>query len=991
MDMILVKIFATALALSEVTTQSQAVKTHFDPVQDRAEVVQILRDGCAHMRQAFDIESINLDDLIATALNDPKAVAGDIKAFHGINFADLNTAYHQFCKNENVASPVVDLGQVIEFFNNAAADLPDPARLKGRKLPSMSVVLDGKGGTFASVFEPRNRRVWVSLAKIPDSVQKAFIAAEDRRFFQHHGVDERGIIRAFIGNLADPGRPQGGSTITQQVVKNLLVGDDVTYERKIREMIVASRVESTLSKPEILELYLNSAYLGRGAWGVEMAARSYFGKSAKDLTIAEGAMLAGLLKGPSFFNPDRHPERAKERLAYVLSRMKEDGVISAEEKDRALAAPPKLLAFEQRRRDSGLHFIDFLGREAKADGVASLTAEPYTVHSTINAALQREAETALQEGLARYELSSGRAQFRGPEANIGDAIQKLSATAGATAATTGGLPTWQQALQALRLPLSDVHWEPAVILDKGGKRGDGAMRVGIRDGRVLPLNAANWQAKRNLGLYDVVYVRVIDTRTVAKPKNAGGAPGTVAVGGRAELRVRPTVQGAALVLENKTGRILAMAGSFSYGLSQLNRTSQTQRQPGSAMKPLTYLTALQAGLQPNTLVSDDAITLSPIGSGAGTGIIAREYGSALREEYYWSPRNADGGVGGLFTMRRGLENSVNVVTAHLLDGGISADPERSLDEVCATAVAAKIYTDCVRYYPFVLGAQPVRMIDLAAFYAAVANEGALPKPHAIDSIEADGHTVFQYPNAPLPFIGAADRTSFYQLKTMLQGVVARGTARAIGGLSPYVAGKTGTTEDAVDGWFVGFTNDITIAVWVGYDNGDGKRRSLGTNATGARVALPIFEPILQAVWAQGIAPKTPLSGPSPEAKRHLVDLPIDYVSGSRIGGNQYGGQYSGQGFIEHFRVEADGKVNETQYQLVSHQDVDSPRYGEGESGSEQGWGAWGWGSRGRGTTYYPGAQQGYQPAPQRPVARAPFQFPWSNWDDRRGFFGDRPY
>src|ERR1700751_81267 len=323
MDMILVKIFATALAL----------KTHFDPVQDRAEVVQILRDGCAHMRQAFDIESINLDDLIATALNDPKAVAGDIKAFHGINFADLNTAYHQFCKNENVANPVVDLGQVIEFFNNATADLPDPARLKGRKLPSMSVVLDGKGGTFANVFEPRNRRVWVPLAKIPDLVQKAFIAAEDRRFFQHHGVDERGIIRAFIGNLGGSGRPQGGSTITQQVVKNLLVGDDVTYERKIREMIVASRVESTLSQTEILELYLNTAYLGRGSWGIEMAARSYFGKPAKDLTLAEGAMLAGLLKGPSFYNPDPHPDRARERLTYVLGRMQEDGVISAEQKN----------------------------------------------------------------------------------------------------------------------------------------------------------------------------------------------------------------------------------------------------------------------------------------------------------------------------------------------------------------------------------------------------------------------------------------------------------------------------------------------------------------------------------------------------------------------------------------------------------------------------------------------------------------------------------
>jgi penicillin-binding protein 1A len=790
MDMILVKIFATALALSEVTTQPHAVKTYFHPVQDRAQVVQILRDGCAHMRKAFDIESINLDELISTALNDPKAVSADIKAFHGINFADLNTAYHQFCKNESVANPVVDLGQVIEFFNNAAADLPDPTRLKGRKLPSMSVVLDGKGNNFTSIFEARNRRVWVPLSAIPDMVQKAFVAAEDRRFLEHHGVDERGIIRAFIGNFANPGRPQGGSTITQQVVKNLLVGDDVTYERKIREMIVASRVESTLSKKEILELYLNSAYLGRGSWGVEMAARSYFGKSAKNLTLTEGAMLAGLLKGPSFFDPDRHPERAKERRAYVLGRMQEDGVITAEDKDRALAAPPKLVAFGQKRRDSGFHFIDFLGHEAKSDGVTSLTAEPYTVHSTINATLQRKAEAALQEGLARYEMSAGRTQFRGPEANVGDAIQNLLVSKQSVAAgTLSSLPAWQDALQELRLPLSDVHWEPAVILDKGGKRGDGAIRIGLRDGRLMPLINATPQVRRAVGLYDVVYVHVVEAKLAAKTKAsldpariavtpaAGAAPASP--GAQAQLRVRPTVQGAALVLENKSGRILAMAGSFSYASSQLNRTSQTQRQPGSAMKPLTYLTALQAGLQPNTLVRDDPITLPPVGSGGSRNtIIARELGGgAMRQEYFWSPRNADNSIGGAITMRRGLENSVNIVTAHLLDGGISVDPEKSLDEICATAVAAKIYNNCIRYYPFVLGAQPVRMINLAAFYASVANEGALPHPHAIDSIEQDGKTVFKHPDAPFPFVGTADRTSFYQLKTMLQGVVARGTAR----------------------------------------------------------------------------------------------------------------------------------------------------------------------------------------------------------------------
>jgi penicillin-binding protein 1A len=906
MDAILVKIFATALALSEVMTQSQAVKTHFDPVSDQDQVEQILRAGCDHMRQAFDIEAINVDDLIATALDDPKAFGADAKAFHGLKFADLNTAYHQFCKNESVAYPVVDLGQVIEFFNNAAADLPDQTQLRGKKLPGMSVVLDNKGQTFADVFEPGNRRIWVPLSDIPDYVQKAFIAAEDWRFFQHHGVDERGIIRAFIGNLAEPGRLQGGSTITQQVVKNLLVGDDVTYERKIREMIVASRLEGTLSKNEILELYLNSAYLGRGSWGVEMAARSYFGKSANSLTLAEGAMLAGLLKGPSYFNPDRHPDRAKERLAYVLGRMQADGVISTEEKDQALAAVPTLAAFDRPHRDSGFQFVDFLDRETKTDGVESLTAQSYTVHSTINAQLQRDTEAALQDGLARYELSAGRLQFHGAEANLADAIQKL------TADKPTGTPPWQQALQNAHLPLYDVHWTPGVVVQKGdGRKGDGTIHVGLPDGRIVPLTTWTEAIRRDLSLYDIVYVNVVEASGGAGNSAAEGqvAP-RVTTGAAAQLRVRPTVQGAALVLENKTGRILAMAGSFSYPLSQLNRTWQTQRQPGSTIKPITYLTALQKGLQPNTLVHDEPITLPPIGSGTD--------GRHARDEDFWSPRNYGHSSGGIYTLRRGLEYSRNVITAHLLDGGIDAHPEKSLDDICATAVAAKIYTHCVRYYPFVLGAQPVRMIDLAAFYAAVANEGARPQPHAVDSIELHGRIVYEYPKVPLfPQIEAADRASFYQLKTILQGVVARGTARAISSLSPYVAGKTGTTEDAVDGWFVGFTNDVTVAVWVGYDNGDGKRRSLGSSETGAGVALPIFEPIIEDIWAEQIAPKAPLSGPSAEAKRDLVDSSIDYASGDRIKG--------GHAFIEHFRRGPDGNVDDTQYQMVSRDS--SPNHG----------------------------------------------------------------
>ena len=286
MDTILVKIFATALTLSQVTTDPQSVKTSSIPPRIRTQVVQILRNGCAHMKQAFDIESINLDDLIATALDDPKAVGADIKAFHGLNFTDLNTAYHQFCKNERSPARLSTSAMSSIFITALWPICRTRIRSKARSYPSLSVVLDGGGDHFADVFDPGNRRSGTPLSDIPDFVQKAFVAAEDRRFFQHHGVDEHGIIRAFIGNLAEPGRPQGGSTITQQVVKNLLVGDDVTYERKIREMIVASRLENTLSKNDILELYINSAYLGRSSWGVEMASRSYFGKSAKDLTLS---------------------------------------------------------------------------------------------------------------------------------------------------------------------------------------------------------------------------------------------------------------------------------------------------------------------------------------------------------------------------------------------------------------------------------------------------------------------------------------------------------------------------------------------------------------------------------------------------------------------------------------------------------------------------------------------------------------------------------
>ena len=404
----------------------------------------MLGAGCDAMRKSFDIENIDLDGLIDTVMIDKQAAAGEVAGFKGIKFDDLHLAYKQLCKHEKIDREVIDVDQVIEFYNRAAADLPDHNRLKGLKLPGMTTVLDGTGAKFAELFEPDSRRHWVPLAEIPEFVQKAFVAAEDKRFFEHKGVDVRSVTRAFMTTMGGDKR-QGGSTITQQVAKNLLVGDSVTFERKIREVIVANRIEKTLTKQEILEIYLNSIYLGRSSWGVDLAARSYFGKPVKDLTLAEGAFIAGLTKGPAYYNPDRYRDRAHERLAYVLTRMKDDGVITAAQATDAEAERLNFAAFARVRRDTGFHLVDEIGREARAlAGLGSLTAQSYEIRSTIRPALQRATEAALQEGLAQYEQSAGRVEFRAPEANLSDAIRKLEADRN----TDRSKPTWLTALRA---------------------------------------------------------------------------------------------------------------------------------------------------------------------------------------------------------------------------------------------------------------------------------------------------------------------------------------------------------------------------------------------------------------------------------------------------------------------------------------------------------------------------------------------------------------
>ncbi|MBX9824465.1 MAG: transglycosylase domain-containing protein [Xanthobacteraceae bacterium] len=931
MESLLVQVFATLLTLSQVLIQPTQVKTSFDPSRDQGEVVSVLRQGCMHMRRAFEIEDLNLDDLVATAMDDPDARSA---TFRGVRFTDLHEAYKALCKGAANKLPV-DLAAVIEFYNRALTELPDHTRLRDLKLPATTMVLDRNGEKFAEVYEPANRRIPVRLTAVAPILPEAFIASEDKRFREHKGVDERGLIRAFIANMAageGQGGMQGGSTITQQVAKNLLVGRENSYVRKMREMVVAARMETVLSKDAILELYLNAIYLGRGAWGVQMAAQTYFGKDASAVNAGEAALLAGLAKGPSYYSPDRYPERSRERTAYVLNRMREDDVISAGQMDQAMAQPPHLILRDTNRRMSGYHVVDHIRREARrvAD-IMLLSDDAYVIRSTLDARIQKAAEAALQDGLADYERGMGRARFESAEMNVRDRVDALLRT------PAGDLPPWQQALTSARLPLYDVHWPAAVVLDKADTRQKpGNLWVGLADGRIVPLQVPG-EARRKLKPYDVVYVRLATTK-----KNETTA----------ELRIRPKVQGAVVVIDNATGGILAMTGSFSYPLSQLNRVTQSWRQPGSAFKPLTYLTALGKGLQPTTLISDSPLTLPPIGS--------RKH---ARAGDWWSPHNYDNKSGSTITLRQALERSRNVPTAQLMARGIAATPEAGLKEICNLALELQLYGKCVHFYPFVLGAQPVRPLDLARFYATVANEGVLPDTHMIEKISDPSGERFDYEPPQGKRIASADAAAFYQLKSILEGVVLRGTAARLSAWAPYLAGKTGTTDDETDAWFIGFSNEATVAVWVGYDNAKG-RQTLGKGRTGGNVAVPIFAPIMEAVWKE--FPQTALAPPRDAASQLAVASNTEGKQGRE---SRREPKRSSKGFeiVEYLRTDAKGHVSDKRYALTadrssSHvvrrsrpRDIDQDGYASAraygpERAQERSWnwfgGGGGWGSQG---------------------------------------------
>ncbi len=711
----------------------------------------------------------------------------------------------------------------LEMIRREAVGLPDPSQLATLRedAPSRMLAADGTSmGEFAS----RDREP-VSLDAVPALVRSAFVSAEDKDFWRHQGVNPLAIARAAVSNLRNRGtgrRQLGASTITQQVVKNLLVGDEHTLRRKVREALLALRLEKALGKPRVLELYLNEIYLGQGAWGVGAASRIYFGKPLGRLDLAEAAFLAGLPKGPTNYDPVRRPDAARARRAYVLARMVEDGAATP---DAARSAADEPLPVPGARTLSGAA-EGYFAEEARREVVSRLGADALyrgglTVRTSMDPALQAIAERALRDGLCAYDRRHG---WRGPLARVGGA-------------------DWLAQLARVEPPPGAGDWRTAAVLGFGA---DGSANLGMADGRgaVLPSPGVRW-ARRDLG----------NGRLGPIPGSAEDvlAPGDVVLvspgpDGSMVLRQAPEVEGSIVAMEARTGRVLALVGGFSQERGSFDRATQSLRQPGSTFKPFIFLTAFENGWNPTSPVLDVPIAIDP-GQGAPV----------------WRP-GADGGAGwGLITARRALENSRNLSSVRLLY-------DLGLDAVGDTARRFGLYGSLPGYAD-ALGALETTDLRMTAAYAEIANGGHRIAPSLVDSAQGPAGTPgFAREAVPQDETSRiADPVAVAQLASVLEGVVRRGTAaRALGDVALPIAGKTGTTNDDVDAWFVGFTPDIAVGVHVGYD----KPRSLGEGEFGGRAAAPIFGDFVTRALA--LHPPSAMEFPVPPGARKVR---LDPVSG----------------------------------------------------------------------------------------------------------------
>jgi len=733
------------------------------------------------------------------------------------------------------------------LYREAAVDLPEHAWLADYQPPQMSRIYAADSRLMSEL--AMERRVFVPIGAIPPRLQAAFVAAEDQNFWTHHGVDFLAIGRAALMNvegLFTGRRALGASTITQQVAKNMLVGNDRTIMRKAREAILAFRLESAMPKDRILEIYLNEIFLGQQAYGVASAAMNYFNKGLDELTLGEMAFLGALPKAPNNYNPNRYPEAAKARRDWVLDRMAEDGAVTQAEANAAKQEP--IVARGRARPDllaTGQYFTEEVRRELVARfGQDQTTMGGLVVRTSMEPDLQTATEQALREGLMAYDRRRG--GWRGPVAKI------------STAATE-----WMPALEGVTRPAgAPADWQLAVVL--GVESGeaklawlehpDGRAQAQPRQG-TLPFSAVQGWARpvSKDGRLGAAPRRMQDVLSPGDVVLVEARPGAPAQGRNAArpaqlaLRQIPQVEGAVVALDPATGRVLSMAGGFSFEKSWFNRATQALRQPGSSFKPFVYLPALELGIPPNQKLLDGPIEIqTPQGP--------------------WRPGNYEGNFNGWVTMRTALQKSLNLVTVRLAQ-------EIGIDRVAETAARFHVIPNMPHVLSMALGAGETTVMRMAAGYASFVNGGKEVTPTLIDTVQDRfGNVVWRAdsrrcdhcdsgPNGEPPHLlderkQIADPIAAYQMVSLLQGVVQYGTgSRAGAGLNRPVAGKTGTTNDYMDNWFVGFTPDIVVAVWMGFD----EPRTLGRGETGGTNAAPIFHDVLASALKD--SPPVPFRAP----------------------------------------------------------------------------------------------------------------------------------
>lgn len=727
-------------------------------------------------------------------------------------------------------------------YRHYSADLPDVDGLLHYQPRQMSRVYAGDSRLLSEL--ATERRIFVPYTAIPDTLRRAFLSAEDQNYFTHKGVDPVAILRAGLTDISQYGqgrRPKGASTITQQVAKNMVLTGEVSFSRKIREALLAIRIEKTLTKERILELYLNEIYLGLGSYGVASAAQTYFNKPLDELTVAECAFLAALPKGPNNYNPYRFPDAARDRRDWVLDRMADDHVITSDQARAGKANPVMPAPYQRPEMVTG---ADYFAEEVRRQligkfGEQQTTQGGLVVRTSLDPVLQATADRTLRDGLMKYDQSHG--GFRGPVAHLDGAPAQLRTS-------------WQTPLAGVGRPAGMLPaWRLGVVLDVG----DREAKLGILDRspdggapapRILPMTLSDvaWARPANDGKLGPTPRRVGDVAHVGdvlmvEPAGGAAALPPVAANGKTPpptpehlvLRQIPLVQGALVSIDPANGRVLALSGGWSYELSQFNRATQALRQPGSSFKPFVYLTAMEQDISPSQKFLDAPFTLD------------------LGAQGKWKPNNYEMDFNGPTSLRIALEKSLNLVTVRVAD-------HVGMEQVAQTAIAFHVVDNMPRVLPASLGAVDTTVIRQAAAYAALAEGGREVLPTLIDSVQdRDGHVVWRSPGLVCDGCGSpdnpptlldqrreiADPQSVFQVVTMMQGVVARGTGYLAGkGLDRPVAGKTGTSQDFNDAWFVGFTPDLVTAIWIGFDN----PASLGNNETGGTLVAPIWHDYMAA-------------------------------------------------------------------------------------------------------------------------------------------------